>query len=264
MAKNESLYNQLLSHLTRVSSGALTAGSVDGYGAIGSVTKMPAETLIKPTADASAKAAGFGAKVTATGINFGKPSQSVQSVSNGSTNWVQLASNVASGGLTSLLGGAGSLGLGSIESGLVGLFGGGSKSLPALPLFTLPQSQDVTVYTGSSGSTVYQGSVDQTVTPKSQTPIYSNTSSGTAVAAPPSISASTSLKDTATRANAPASTASANSHPPASISTQSTSASVAPTDVNSQWFMERSSDIAAAVRNAMLNSSSLNDVVAEI
>lgn len=261
---NESLYNQLLSHLSRSTTGALTASNLGEYAPLSSDSKLPAETLIKPAADASAKASSFGAKATATSINFGKPSQSVQSVSSGSTNWVQLASSVASGGLTSLLGGAGSLGLGSIVSGLIGLFSGGSKSLPALPLFALPDSQDVTIYTGTSGSSVYQGSMDQAVTSKSQTPIYSNKSSATVTATPSDASSSSSLQSTATRANAPASTASANSHPPKSASAQPTPASIAPTDVNSQWFMERSSDIAAAVRNAMLNSSSLNDVVAEI
>jgi hypothetical protein len=259
---NETLYNQLLSHLSRSTTSALTASKLGEYAALGS--NLPAETLIKPAADASAKSSSFGAKVTATSIKFGNPSQSVQSVSNGSTNWAQLASSVASGGLTSLLGGAGSLGLGSIVSGLIGLFSGGSKSLPALPLFALPDSQDATVYTGSGGPTVYQGSMDQAVTSKSQAPIYSNKSSGTGAAAPSAASSSPYLQSVATRSNAPTSTAAADSHPPKSASTQPTSASVAPTDVNSQWFMERSSDIAAAVRNAMLNSNSLNDVVAEI
>jgi hypothetical protein len=31
--------------------------------------------------------------------------------------------------------------------------------------------------------------------------------------------------------------------------------------VGAQWFMDHSADIAAAVRNAMLNLSSINDVV---
>jgi hypothetical protein len=233
MAKNESLYNQLLSHLTRVTSGASTASGLGGYAALGSGTKLPAETLIKPAAETETKSTGLGAKVTTTGIKFGSPSQTAQPASNNSTNWGQLASSVASGGLASLVSsGVGSLGLGSIISGLLGLFSGGSKTPPPLKLFRLPVSQDVTVYTGSSGSTVYQGSMDQTATRKTQGPIYSKTSSGTATAG--------------------------------RSATQPKSASVAPTDVNSQWFMERSSDIAAAVRNAMLNSSSLNDVIAEI
>jgi hypothetical protein len=224
---------------------------------------MPTESLIKPTAEEAIKSSGFGAKVTATGIKFGKPSQSTQSTSSNSVNWEPLVSSVASGGVASLLGGAGgSLGLGSIVSGLLNLFGGASKTPPPLTLFQLPASRDVTVNTGSSGSAVYQGSMDQTSTRQPQEPIYSNTSSGSANAAR-SATASGSLKDTAVHANAP-STTSGNAHLPNSTSTQPTPASVAATDVNGQWFMDRSSDIAAAVRNAMLNSSSLNDVVADI
>jgi hypothetical protein len=33
---------------------------------------------------------------------------------------------------------------------------------------------------------------------------------------------------------------------------------------NSRWFLDHSADIAAAVRNAMLNLSSLNDVVNDL
>ena len=264
---NESLYNELLRQLTRATSGTSTASSLTKSSTLGSGSTIPAETLIQPTASTETKSSGFDGKVASTGINFGKPSQSVQSVSGGSTNWLQLASNVASGGLTSILGGAGSLGLGSIVSGLLGLFGGGgSKSLPALPLFALPNPQDVTVYVGGNSSTVYQGSMDQAVVPKSQTPIYSGKPGTSVSASSPGTPSSSSLENTAARANAPAPAVSANTHAPKSASTvaPSTNSALPPTDVNSQWFMERSNDIAAAVRNAMLNSSSLNDVVAEV
>jgi hypothetical protein len=261
---NNTLYNQLLSHLTRSTNGALTTSKLGEYTTLSSVTKSPAETLTKPTAQTDTKLAGFGAKVTTSGIKFGSPAQKTQPTTNSSTNWKQLASSVASGGLASLVSsGVGSLGLGSIVSGLLGLFKGGSKTPPPLTLFQLPASQDVTVYTGRSGSTVYQGSMDQTVTSKSQRPIYSATSNSSAPAAPPATSAS-SLKNAVAHTNTQAVTTGAHPHAPISASTQPTPASVAPTEVNSQWFMERSSDIAAAVRNAMLNSSSLNDVVAEI
>jgi hypothetical protein len=41
-------------------------------------------------------------------------------------------------------------------------------------------------------------------------------------------------------------------------------AQVSPAEVNTQWFLDRSNDIAKAVRSAMLNSSSINDVISEI
>jgi hypothetical protein len=34
--------------------------------------------------------------------------------------------------------------------------------------------------------------------------------------------------------------------------------------MDSQWFMDHSNDIAQAVRNAMLNMSSINDVVSDL
>jgi hypothetical protein len=52
---------------------------------------------------------------------------------------------------------------------------------------------------------------------------------------------------------APASTAAAPAQSAASLQ-----------DVSSQWFLDHSSDIAAAVRNAMLNLNSINDVVNEL
>lgn len=263
---NESLYNQLLSHLSKVTSGAVSASTVGASNILGSTYKLPLETLIKPSSDAETKSSGLGAKVTTAGIKFGSPSQKTEPVTNNSTDWGQLISSVASGGLTSLIGGPGSLGVGSLVSGLIGLFGGSkSKTLPPLTLFQLPTSQDVTVYTGSTGATVYQGSMDQTVVPKAQASIYS--------AAPPTSSGTASSTQRGSGAESPSlqkveasalSPAAAHVNPQQKSATLPTPAAIAPTDVNSQWFMERSNDIAAAVRNAMLNSSSLNDVIAEV
>ncbi|HEX4809177.1 MAG TPA: hypothetical protein VH325_09620 [Bryobacteraceae bacterium] len=223
---------------------------------------MPTESLIKASKDTETKSSSLGSKTTATSIKFGKPSQNTQPSSGNSTNWTQLASSAAGGGLSSLLGGgAGVLGLGSIVSGLLGLFGGGSKTPPPLTLFELPASQDVTIYAGNNSATVYQGSMDQTVTSKSQTPIYSTPSNGTSAKA---TAATPLVRGAGTNANTPTAASKAPPHAPSGASTTPTPASVAPTDVNSQWFMERSGDIAAAVRNAMLNSSSLNDVIAEV
>jgi hypothetical protein len=262
---NESLYNQLLGHLSKVTSGTVGPSTLDASNVLGSTYKLPPETLIQPSSDTETKSSGLEAKVTSSGIKFGSPSQKTQPVTNNSTDWGQLLSSVASGGLTSLIGGAGSLGLGSLVSGLIGLFGGSkSKTLPPLTLFQLPASQDVTVYTGSTGAAVYQGSMDQTVVPKAQASISSSTPSTSA--APSSNQRgsgadSPSLQKVATTALPPAA---AHVNAPQKSAILPTPAATAPTEVNSQWFMERSNDIAAAVRNAMLNSSSLNDVVAEV
>jgi hypothetical protein len=121
-----------------------------------------------------------------------------------------------------LSGGLGSIGgLGSLISGIVGLFGGGGgkKTPPPLVDFQLPSSQEQTVYAGSKGRTVYQGSVAApTSVPATGVGVYSNAGQ---------------------------------------LQTSGSSP-------NPQWIQEQSVQIAEAVKSALLNSSSLNDVIGEI
>ncbi len=140
------------------------------------------------------------------GINFGLPSssQALYPTQSSGVNWSGLASSVASGGVSSLLGsgsGLGSLGgIGTLISGISSLFGGGQKALPALQLFQLPDAVNQTVHLNSAGG------------------------SG---ATSPSIHVHVQALD-------------------------------------SQSFVTKSNDIAKAVKSAMLNSHSINDVVAEL
>jgi hypothetical protein len=80
-------------------------------------------------------------------IQFGHPSSTSTGTStqNSGSAWKGLLTNALSGGASSALSSFG--GVGSLISGLAGLFAGSSKpQLPPLTLFTLPSSQEQTSY----------------------------------------------------------------------------------------------------------------------
>jgi len=151
-----------------------------------------------------------------TSIQFGSPSSTRTSLSSTTgTGWSKLLTQTASGGLASALGGGlGSIGgLGSLVSGIVGLFGGGSKSsLPPLERFQLSASQTETVYVSSKTISGQDAAMGQTAA-KNGVGIYGSGGGQASTAANPSY-------DTG--------------------------------------------QIAQAVKQALLNSSSLNDIIAEI
>ena len=154
-----------------------------------------------------------------TPIHFGSPSSSKTTAASGTgTDWGKVLTSTTSGGFGSLLGGglAGFTGIGSLISGIVSLFGGGSKKPALAPLvrFQLPGSQTQTAYFGSKGTSVMQGIAEQQVASGARTAIYKS------------------------------------------------SAGV-PLNANSGAIYD-SAKIAQAVKQALLNSSSLNDVIAEI
>jgi hypothetical protein len=142
-------------------------------------------------------------------INFGKAPSSATLIpsSNSNGGWQQYASQLVSGGASSILTGSygagalGGFGLSPIISGILGLFGGNEKSLPALQPFSLPSPVNQTVHLGGGNS---------------------------------GGSGSSSVVHVHVQA------------------------------MDSQSFMDRSNEIANAVKSAMLNSHSLNDVVSEV
>ena len=181
-----------------------------------------AAKTIKPTSSGDTKASTMGAKSVPTGINFGSPSNNRLSTSQSGSEWANLLTKTASGGVASAFsGGLSSIaGLGGLLSGIASLFGGGSTSTPPpLVEFQLPSSQTQTVYVSSNGSSTYQGSMtEQTSGSNSNGPTYISSPT-------PQTSSSTS---------------------------------------SGQPFQYQSTQIAQAVKTALLNSSSLNDVIAEI
>lgn len=178
-----------------------SSGSQSGSSSAGSIPSL-----------GDSKSLSLGSKDAPTGIQFGRPSSTRISSLPSSNMAASLISQTASGGIAGVLGGFGSiLGLGGLVSGLTSLFGGGAKTLSPLVEFTLPDSQQQTVYVSSKGSTTMQG-----------TDVDSTTSSSSSMPAQPG-----------------AATA-------------------------GQTAQMQSSQIVQTVKNALLNSSSLNDVIAEI
>lgn len=217
--------NNLSSLLNQLSGQKIDGQSVNKLLAPTSIITQPqsnAETTIKPTSSGDTKASAMDAKTVPTGINFGSPSNNRSSTSQSGSEWTNLLTKTASGGVASALGGGLSsiAGLGGLISGIASLFGGGSTSTPPpLVEFQLPSSQTQTVYVSSNGTSTYQGSMTgQASVSNSNGPTYIS-----------------------------------NPTPQANASTSS-----------GQSFQYQSTQIAQAVKTALLNSSSLNDVIAEI
>ncbi len=201
----------------------LARGRVQGFSQSLRATKLlgdsngPTEKLEHPISSSETKGLSMNSRVTSESIGFGSPSSTKASTSQTGSAWTDLLKQTASGGVASVLGGglAGFGGLGSLISGIAGLFGGASKTAPPPPLvrFQLPNSQDQTAYLNSSGSMEYQGQAVESPSRPESSSIY-----GTGVAG----------------------------------------------NQTAQPLRYQSAEIAQAVKSALLNSSSLNDVIAEI
>jgi hypothetical protein len=164
-----------------------------------------------------------------------------------------MALSTAGGMADSLLSG-GSL-LSPIISGIMSLFGSDSSSTPP-PLipFTMPPALDVDATGGQTTGGQLAGS-DYGADGLSRAQTISNTmSSATLPTTSPSASQATS---------------SANSHTTSQANSRTTSQATSNVTVqvnamDSRSFLDRSNDIAAAVRQAILSSHSINDVLSEL
>ena len=161
------------------------------------------------------------------------------------------AAGAISGAASDLFGGAnlfeGLLGgglLGDLFSGIEGLFGGGQSQPPAPVQYVAPQSQDFELATGGgqTGDAVYNQLGNPQVAPVTE----------------PALSGLESLSAPSGQASSPATTGSNSS----SQSTPQVTVNVQAMD--SQSFLDRSQDIAQAVRQAMLNMHSINDVINDL
>ncbi|HEX3685767.1 MAG TPA: hypothetical protein VHU83_24765 [Bryobacteraceae bacterium] len=217
--------NNLSSLLNQLSGQKIDGQSVNkllGPTSVITQAQSNTEKTIKPPSSGDTKTSAMGAKTAATGINFGSPSNNRPSTSQSGSEWANLLTKTASGGIASAFsGGLSSIaGLGGLISGIASLFGGGSTSTPPpLVEFQLPSSQTQTIYVSSTGSSTYQGSMTEQTS-------GSSSHGSTYISSPtPRTSRSTS---------------------------------------SGQSFQYQSTQIAQAVKTALLNSSSLNDVIAEI
>jgi hypothetical protein len=122
------------------------------------------------------------------------------------------------------------LGVVPLIGGLLGLFGGGdSSSKPTFEKYQMPDS--IAFQAASTSNGLAMGDYDQSGAPRAVLP--STQSTGSSQAAP-------------------------------STTAQGAQITVTVQAMDSQSFLDRSSDIAAAVRQAMLNLNSINDVVNEL
>jgi hypothetical protein len=129
-----------------------------------------------------------------------------------------------------------------LVTGLIGLFSGGDSTPAPLTKYAMPTK--IGFEGADTGSGTSDMDYDQMGTPRTY-----NGAPATASAASSSSPASS------------ASPASAAASPPASAASQIT---VNVQAMDAQSFLDHSSDIAQAVRNAMLNMSSINDVVSDL
>jgi hypothetical protein len=129
------------------------------------------------------------------------------------------------------------LGLIPLIGGLLELFGGGGAGSPPLAKYAMPESLDFQA--ADSGGVLTGGvSYDQMGMPRAL---------GGGAASPSSSSAGGSAGGVYGEAGAEPAQTSANTQ-----------------TLDARWFMDHSADIAAAVRNAMLNLNSINDVVNDL
>lgn len=161
------------------------------------------------------------------------------------TSGLSMAENLlgSQGPLGGLLGGGL---IGDLFSGLSGLFGGGASQPPPLVPYDAPQSQDFELATGGGqiGDAVYNESGSPQVSSLTEPALsglqYMRTQSGSAGGQ---------------SANRSSDRSAAQTSPQITVQVQA---------MDSQSFMDRSADIAQAVRQAMLNMHSINDVIGDL
>jgi hypothetical protein len=221
MAKRNNNLSGLLNNLSAPKVNGQSLGKLLTSTNLIAPEKQSAETATKPSSSGDTRTSAMDAKDVPVGINFGSPSSNTTSTSKSGSEWANLLTQTASGGVGSTIsGGLSSIaGLGGLIAGIASLFGGGKSTPPPLVEFQLPSSQTQTVYVSSNGSSTYQGGVTgQAPVLTSAGPIYNNNQT-------------------------PQPTNSASS---------------------GQSLQYHSTQIAQAVKTALLNSSTLNDVITEI
>jgi hypothetical protein len=188
------------------------------------------------------------------GISFGSPSSRgnsrTQTETSGSS-WAALLGGGKSGILGCLSSGLlGGLGVGQLLSGAIGLLGLGSssKTLPPLQRFTLPDSQQIMATIPHALKLL---------------PVQSTVRTGDRLIAPGSLARPASQPAQAAGSRG-SSSGLTGATPGGQLTTNGHQVHVHVSALDAQSFMDRSNDIAKAVKSAMLQSSSLNDVISEI
>jgi hypothetical protein len=166
--------------------------------------------------------------------------------------------SVPGGNTTSSAGGTGStigsiattflesgMGIVPLVSGLLGLFGGGSSEPPALEKYTMPSA--ISFESADTASGLSASDFDQMGTPR----LYSSTADSADTAS----GGVASTYGGGGQGNASSGGGASSSMPQISVAVQT---------MDAQSFLDNSDQIAQAVRGAMLNLSSINDVVNDL
>ncbi len=148
MSKSKNNLTSLGNFLSQGRSGRKTGSLPPSGSSAGSPEVMTTTTKLSLGSNSSLRSQSLNQKADQS-IEFGKPSSNRTSTTTAPSDLSSLLKMTESSGLSSLLGGGGLLGgltgLGSLGSLISGLFGGSSaKALPPLPLFTLPQATSET------------------------------------------------------------------------------------------------------------------------
>ncbi|MGA2039252.1 MAG: hypothetical protein ABSH42_08245 [Bryobacteraceae bacterium] len=137
----------------------------------------------------------------------------------------------------------GGLGIVPLVSGLMELFGGGSTAPPQLEKYQKPTSIDFVSADTANG--LAAADYDQLGMPR-----LADTALPTSTAASPSVASGSSIGGTGSSAEQ-----GATAMPQMTLNIQA---------MDAQSILDRSADIAQAVRSAMLNMSSINDVISDL
>jgi hypothetical protein len=146
------------------------------------------------------------------------------------------------------------LGVVPLIGGLMGLFGGGSSSPPPLLKYQMPSS--ISFMSADTGDQLSAADYNEMGSPRVYDPAaYTDAApagdaGGTGSPSPGGVNTGE-----AGAAVAPGSAGSTQASPQITVNVQA---------MDAQSFLDRSSDIAQAVRSAMLNMSSINDVVSDL
>jgi hypothetical protein len=169
------------------------------------------------------------AAATPAGTNTRGGSSTATNTSGGGTSVESVATTFLESGF----------GIVPLITGLMGLFSGGSDAPPALEKYVMPSA--ISFDSADTGSGLTAADFDQTGAPR----VYS------------SDAATPGAADSSGAGSAPGSQATGGGAAPPQITVNVQA-------MDAQSFMDYSSQIAQAVRGAMLNLSSLNDVVNEL
>ena len=202
------------------------AGSTSGV-----LADAAASVALGPTGDA-ADSQSYAATPVGTSTRAGAESPAQTSGGTGST--------IESAVTTFLEGG---LGIVPLVSGLMGLFGGGNSAPPQLEKYQQPSSIDFVSADTPNG--LEAADYDQLGMPR-----LADTAVPTSTAGSSSAASGSSTGGTASSAG-----------PSATVTPQMTLNIQA---MDAQSILDRSGDIAQAVRSAMLNMSSINDVISDL